>query len=232
MTFTYEIDKKLRFIVLYQYVTQTPTRINKLIDVPLSTIYDWINKLESDQDILNVMEGRGRKPIITKNTVKNLVRQTQRAPGKASTRKLGASYKMSKSKAHDVLVEKGLKYKKVHEEIDLTDKELKKRTQFCRNMLKRNQSQLKNTFFSDEMGINLTDAHTDKAWNYPNKRVKVSKPRQNVRLNCWGAVSYEGATSLHIFKETLKATTYQDILSAHIDEMCNIYPGRVSIPAR
>ena len=78
------------------------------------------------------------------------------------------------------MVEKGLEYKKVHEEIDLTDKELKKRTQFCRNMLKRNQSQLKNTFFNDEMGINLTDAHTDKAWNYPNKRVKVSKSRQNI----------------------------------------------------
>lgn len=224
MVFSYDIDDKLRFIVLYQDVTKSATRLSKLSGVPQSTIYNWINKLQNDQDILNIAEGRGRKPVIAKNTAKNLIRQSQRTPQRSSVRKLAAEYGISKSTAHNVLTDRGLEYRKVIQRIDLTDEELSNRVKFCKNMLKRKSSQIYNTFFSDEMGMNLSEAHIDKAWTYPGKRVKISKPREDVRVNCWGAISYNGATSLHIYKGSLKAETYESILSDHIDEMKQIYP--------
>lgn len=47
---------------------------------------------------------------------------------------------------------------------------------------------------------------------------------QNLKLNCWGAVSAEGATSLEIFEDNLKGSTYQTILEKHIPEMDGLYP--------
>ena len=44
MHLTYNIDNKLRFIVIYQDITKTPTQIAKHTGIPLSTIHDWIKK--------------------------------------------------------------------------------------------------------------------------------------------------------------------------------------------
>jgi len=43
-------------------------------------------------------------------------------------------------------------------------------------------------------------------------------------LNCWGGISVNGATSLHIFKGSLKGTVYQETLEEHISEMEEPFP--------
>jgi len=46
-----------------------------------------------------------------------------------------------------------------------------------------------------------------KPWNPPRKKVKVEESRQGIKLNCWAAISENGATKFHIYKETLETRT-------------------------
>ena len=66
MHLTYNIDNKLRFIVIYQDITKTPTQIAKHIGIHLSTIHNWIKKIESGQDILEIQEGREENLLLIK----------------------------------------------------------------------------------------------------------------------------------------------------------------------
>ena len=45
-------------------------------------------------------------------------------------------------------------------------------------------------------------------------------------VNCWEAISWSGATSLHIFKENLNNDLYQDILGDHATEMEDVYEDK------
>ena len=91
-------------------------------------------------------------------------------------------------------------------------------------MLKRKAKPLEEIFFADETGISLSEAFKSKAWTGPRKKVKVEEPVRNVKLNCWRAISARSATSLHIYKENLKADKYTKIVEEHIEEMKELYP--------
>ena len=70
-------------------------------------------------------------------------------------------------------------------------------------MLKRKEAPIDEIFFSDEMGINLSDILTTKDQSGPRKKVKVEKPITDVRVSRWGAISRYGAASLEIYQGTL-----------------------------
>ena len=80
------------------------------------------------------------------------------------------------------------------------------------------------TFFSDKMGINLSDAHKHKIWAKDHEVMEIEIPRHDVKINCWGAISFRGATSLHIYKTTLKKDLYQEILEEYRTELDDLYP--------
>lgn len=63
-----------------------------------------------------------------------------------------------------------------------------------------------------------------KGWQDPRKKIKLSKPKKDVKLNCWGAISLKGATSLHIFEENLDQKKYQAILEEYYSELKQLYP--------
>ena len=50
MTSASNLDPKIRFIVLYQDAQMKST---KVLNVPLRTIQDWIQKVENNVDIFN-----------------------------------------------------------------------------------------------------------------------------------------------------------------------------------
>ena len=80
----------------------------------------------------------------------------------------------------------------------MAQEEKDSRVEFCKRMLKRPGRLLVNILYSDETGMNLSEAHRDKQWQDPNKRVKLSLPKRDVRLSCWGAICLRGATSLSL----------------------------------
>lgn len=213
-------------MVIYQDVTKTATRISKLIGEPLRTIYDWIQRINNDEDIFVTAPGRGRKRAISEEKTKRIVDAARRNPQRSSTRSLGARFSVSNAKVHVILKNHGFEHKRIQAPSkNLTEGEKDARVKYCRNMLKRKARPIETTFFSDEMGMNLSDAHPTKAWMPPLKRIKYTKPENNVRLNCWGAISFNGATELYIYKGGLKADHYQDILLQHKQQMDDLYDG-------
>ena len=76
-------------------------------------------------------------------------------------------------------------------------------------MLRQGGEKIDNAFYSDEMGIKLSDMHVKKAWVEKSaEKLKVEKPRENIKLNCWGAISRQGATSIEIFENNLNSSKY------------------------
>lgn len=224
MTFKHNIDDKTRFLVLYIDAEMKPTNISKTLGRPLRTIQDWVQKTDANQDIRVVQQGRGRKTTSTDNLKKNVMRRVRQTPEKSSTRKLGAKYGVPKTKVHEILIEKGLKYQSVQANKDLTDDQREDRVQYCSEMLENDGEKIYNTFFTDEMGMKLSDAHVKKAWGQPNKKIKIELPDDDTKVDCWGGISSNGATSLHIYTDNLKGSAYKEIVDEHIMELEELYP--------
>jgi len=219
-----DIDPKLRFLVLYQDAQWASSRIAYTLNIPQRTIQDWISKIQQGIDITKIRPGRGCKETIPEDTKTNIKRAVQRKPQTSSTRKVGVKYEVSPSSVGRTLKEKGFKYKKVVIKTELDENQRDKRVKYCKNMLKRKGKPIDEIFFSDEMGIRLSEAHPPMAWMGPRKKVKYEKPLRDVKLNCWGAISKNGSTSLHIFKKNLNSERYEKIVQEHKQEMDELYP--------
>lgn len=109
---------------------------------------------------------------------------------------------MSNSKVFDILKEKGFIFGGYDIPQNLTDIERDSRVEFCELMLD-DENRIYETFFSDESGFKLSDAHVERIWKKEDKEMELELPKEHVRVNMWGAISFRGATSLHIFKENL-----------------------------
>ena len=86
-------------------------------------------------------------------------------PQKVSTRNLAARDGVNRTIIHNIFVEKGLKYQSPNILPELTMDQMQKRTAYCSNMLETNGEKIYETFFSDEMGIKLSEAHPKKTWD-------------------------------------------------------------------
>jgi len=219
------IDPKIRFIVLHKDAKWSVKRISQLLKKSESTVRDWVSKVDAGINILEMQAGRGRNSTISPERKAKVVRTTRRKPLRSTTRSLGSQYEMSKDTANRTLKSKKFKYQKVKQEVYISDQVKTDRKKFCKNMLKRRAEPLEEIFFSDEIGINLTEAERTKGWGGPRKKLKAEKPKKDVRVNCWGAISQNGATSLEIWTGTLDGPLYQDIVTSHISEMEDLYPG-------
>ena len=224
MTLKHHLDNKTRFLVLFLDAKMKATRIAKILKLSVRTIQAWVRKTNDTQDIRKIRKGRGPKPNLTNEKKKRVYRRVREAPAKSSTRSIGAKFEVSPVGVHSILKKRGLKYQSVISREELTKEQKDERIYFCEDMLEDDGQMIDETFFGDEMGIRLSDARIKKAWSEPQKKVKVEKPLKDIKLNCWGAISRQGATSLYIYKENLKASKYEDIVEEHITEMEELYP--------
>ena len=141
----------------------------------------------------------------------------------STTRSLGNQYQVGKSSANRILLENNFIYGRTTSTRTLTDQEKTNRVTYCEDMLKRNGKKILATFFSDETGHSLSEAHRQRTWHSLRKQEKVEVPKKDIRLNCWGAISFRGATSLYIYRDTLKNDRYKNILQEHQREMDELY---------
>ena len=224
MFFNPLLDDATRFLVLFLDAKFSNTRISGILNRDLRTIQDWASKIRNRKDIRKIEQGRSRKPKVTAADKKKVIRQVKSRPSKGTTRKLASRNGVSHTKIHEILEEKGFTYKGVSNLPILNEDQKEERIDYCDEMLENDGEKIFETFFSDEMGIKLSDMHVRRAWGQPNKKLKIEKPLNDIKFNCWGAISANGATSLHIFGENLNAARYQDILDAHVSEMEELYP--------
>jgi transposase len=223
MTFTYTIDSKTRFIVLYQDAQMKVSKISKTIGVPLRTIQDWVKKLGEDIDIF-LHESKNFSQKIDEETRISIRMEVEENSRQASTRKLAAKYDVSHTAVRDVLADDGFEFRKPEKKHNLTDDEMEDRVLYCQDMLKYKARKIKRCFFSDEMGIRLTDLYrSKKLWMRPGEEPYTERFDRSIKVNCWGGISWNGATSLHIYLENLNNSLYQAIVSNHKLEMENLY---------
>jgi len=220
----FDIDIKTRFLVLHLDAQMKSTRISDILRTPLRTIQDWIAKTDEGQDIREVGAGRGNKPKVTSKLKQKILRSAREQPNTSSTRKLGAKLDLGKSTIHEIYLQKGLKYQTLGKRPNLTEDQRDDRIDYCLEMTEEDGDKIYETFFSDEMGIRLSEAHQIKAWQTPGKKLKTETLPKNVKVNCWGAISSRGSTSLHIYTENLGAPLYQNIIAKHKTEMELLYP--------
>ena len=174
MPFHHDIEDKIRFIVDYQDVSKKPTVVQKYIKIGLRNIQSWIKDTEENINILERRPGSGRRPSIPGNVKPNIIRTTRRKTSKSSTRKLSNKYQVSKNSS-GVEGEK-VQIQKPKSGKTLTSEEKADRVDYCEYMLNSNGKRINACFFSDEMGITLSDAHPSRVWNPSSKKGKTGVP--------------------------------------------------------
>lgn len=115
-------------------------------------------------------------------------------------------------------------FKKPDGRFELTEEQKDNRIEYCQEMLQHGAEMIYNTVFSDEMGITLSKTNKKKMWVKKGKSTKKEPPVEDVKLNCWGGICFNGATSLHIFKENLNKDLYEEIIEEHKGEMDDLFP--------
>ena len=198
MPFDPHFDTKTKFLVLYLDAQMKASRMAKLLHTPLRTVQDWIKKTDENKDVRIIEQGRGPKSKLTSNLEHNILRRVRVAPHQSSTRELGDRYETSKSKVHDILKKRRYVYKTTEKAFELDDQQIQDRIEFCEEMLEENGEKIERIFFSDEMGIRLSDTVVNKAWGFLERRLKLKSLFMIVKL----AV---GEQSLY---EALQVSTY------------------------
>jgi transposase len=222
-----DIDPKLRFIVLLQDADMKVSRISKIIGKSPSTLYEWKSKLENGVDIFEYHSQNSKKKIGDEKR-QSIIKDVHQESRPVSSRRLSARHNVSHTTICNILHEEGMKYGKREQMHELNPLTEANRVAFCKDMLKYNSSRIKRTFFSDEMGIRLTElSDSAKTWiPLVKKKVKKGGVSRDAKINCWAGISWNGATSLHIFKPNLTNDIYQGILKEHVMELEEAYGNK------
>jgi transposase len=108
-----------------------------------------------------------------------------------------------------------LKYHPVHASLkpQLTEAHMKLRLLFCQTH--KNDS-TRDWVFMDEMGVGI-DTHRNVYWIKPGEARPIHEVSAgNIRLNVWGAVWYEGKSTLNISSLTFNNRHYFDVLQSDL----------------
>ena len=222
MSDKYGIDDKTRFLVLYLDAKMSATEISKIINRSGYTIKNWVSWTKHGDDIR--VEGRGRKKYITEEIEDKVVRMVKENPEGATLKKVGAHFGFAHSTIRKILSKKGYKYKAFDQSVKYDEDERILRVDFCNRMLADEGKLIYRTFFSDEMGIELHRVHKNRAWQLPTEKLRKKNAADNIKLECWGAISAQGATSLDIYKKGMNGEIYRRIIESHKAEMEALYP--------
>ena len=220
----FNIDDKTRFMVLYFDAQMNSHDISKIINRSVRTLEAWIIRINKGEDIRIRIPRKVRKRGITEEIENKVIQMLRENPEAASTTKLSARMGISRDSITKILNKKGYKYKAVviDNKIKYSEEERMDRVDYCKKMLAYEGKLIYRSFFSDEMGIDLNRTHKTKAWQTPTEKV-IKKNRENIKLNCWGAISAQGATSLDIYEKTTNGNTYREIIERHRAEMERLY---------
>lgn len=218
---TKNFDEKVQFLALYNNGTTRLETIHNKTGTSLRTLRDWREKTEAGVNILEIKPGRGRKPKYSE-IIEDIKEEVIKHPYQASLRRTGSQFNIDKNALQKTLVENQFAYRRVKVSKKLKEEDKKERKKFCKNLLK-NPEQIYEGVFADESGIWLSDAHKQKIWTQE-EEPRYTPPKEDIKLNFWGAISKRGTTSLYIFKENFDQKVYKDILSKHQGELNDMFP--------
>ena len=219
----YDIDDKTRFLVLYFDAQMGIQEISKIINRSLQLLKRWESRTKDGENI-RVVKKPPRKKYITEETENKIIQLLKENPEGASTTKLAARIGISQRTVAKILLKKGYKYMGIDKSITHSEDERINRVDFCKKMIANEGHLVYHTFFSDEMGIELSSAYKSRAWQIPTEKLRKKNAAENVKLECWGAISAQGATTLSIYENGMKGEFYRQVIECHKEEMERLYP--------
>lgn len=221
----YGIDEKTRFLVLYLDAQLSVPEISKIINRNLRTVYGWEARTKEGGDIRTPKKRSIIKKSVTEETENKIIQMVKENPEGSSLKKLSLRIGgISASTIGKVLAKKGFKYKAFDKGIIYSDEERMRRVEFCKKMLAEEGKVIYQTFYSDEMSIELNKTHKTKAWTLATENIRKKAGTESVRLNCWGAISAQGSTSLEIYERGMNGKFYREVITRHKPEMEMLYP--------
>lgn len=224
MSEKYGIDDRTRFLVLYLDAHWGVNEILRVLNREKVTLQKWEEKTKKGLDIRYIKKGKDRKRKITEETENRIIQLVRENPEAASSTKIATQLGLSTTSVWKVLTNNGFRYKTFDNSIIYSPDEKMIRVDFCKKMLAHGGKLIYRTFFSDEMGIVLNKVHKTKAWQIPAEKIKRKRVTENVKLNVWGAISSEGATSLDIYETGMNGSFYQEVVERHKTEMEKLFP--------
>lgn len=225
MSEKFGVDSKTRFLVLYFDAHMGIHEIAKIIHRPMQTIRDWETRAKKGEDVRFDKQRSGRPKSVTEETETKIIQMIKENPEGTSAKKLAARFGISVATISRLLAKKGYKYMGIDKSIIYSEEERVNRLDFCRKMLAEEGKLIYQTFYSDEMGIELNNAHKTRVWQIPSEKLKKKNVAENIKLGCWGAISAEGATSLEIYRKGMNGNLFRQVIEQHKVEMESIFPG-------
>ena len=225
MSEKYDIDDKTRFLVLFLDAHMDIHEIARIINRSAKTLEGWVAKLKKGGDIRYAKKRSVIKKYVTEDTENKIIQTVKENPEGSSLKKLSLRFKFAPSTIAKILAKKGFKFKAYDKGIIYTAEERVNRVEFCKQMLRDEGKVIYQTFFSDEMAIELNKTHKTKAWTLATENIRMKKATEYVKLNCWGAISAQGATSLEIYEKSLNGTLYRQVIRRHTEEMEKVFQG-------
>lgn len=202
------IDDKTRFLVLHFDAQLDHLKISKIINRCERTLRRWESRLRRGEDPRVPKKGRGCKKKITAETENKVVEMVKENPEAVSLKKIAARIGLCDRSVAVILANKGFKYQRFDDTILYKEEEKMNRVEFCKRMLADEGKLIYQTFFSDEMGIQLNEAHKTRVWQLPNEKIRKKAAVEYIKLDCWGAISAQGAISLDIYKGGMSGDLY------------------------
>ena len=224
MSDKYGLDDKTRFLVLYLDAHFSIQEIMKILNRNDATVRFWVKRVKAGEDIRIIHRIKERPKFVTPETENRIIQMVKDNPQGSSLKKLATRIGgISASTIGKILAKKGFKYKAYDKGIIYTEEERINRVAFCKKMLADDGKTIYQTFFSDEMSIELNNVYKMKAWQLATENIRLKKATEYVKLHCWGAISALGATSLEIYEKSLNGSIYQEIIKRHTAEMDKIF---------
>lgn len=192
------------------------SEIYKITKIPISTIYDNIDRIKKNGTNEHA-RGYGRPKKITKSASCAIGQYVRRDPT-ITTRDITTKLENRDVKVSHMTVSRHLRQANYNYSLPrktpmLNDKQRQARIDWAREYLNHDW---KNTFFTDEMTFKLF-RNTVRRWHKGPRPVR-RVPKDRLKINAWGGFYIEGKSSLHCFTENMDADIYIEILREHIPE--------------
>ena len=218
------IDDKTRFLVLHLDAHLDAPEISKIINRKIKIVKCWETRTKKGEDIRVPRKKPRPEKVISEEIENRIIQMVKENPELVSLKKLAARAGVSTSTVHTVLTKKGYKYLGFDKSLIYEKEERLVRVEFCKKMLADDCRLIYRTFFSDEMGIELNYSHKTRVWQIPTERIRGKGTADNVKLDCWAAISAQGATSLDIYYKGMKGELYRQVIERHKAEMDKLFP--------
>ena len=223
MSAKYGIDEKTRFLVLYLDAQMCISGIARIINRSRTILKKWEERLMKGDDIRIRKKRSKNRNAIPDETENKIIQMVKENPEQAPTTKIADRLGITSSFMSRLLAKKGFKFKAFDKGIIYKKEDRAARLAFCKKMLSDGGRLIYRTFFSDELEIEL-NKNCNNEWQLPAEKVKKKSGLQHVKLNCWGAISAKGATSLDIYPWGINEDRYQQVIEHHQTEMRKLYP--------